>query len=172
MTLIATVTAASAQANLEFTAIPATATDLFLVVSVRSARAGQTDDDCLIEFNGSSANLSARELRGSGSAATSASRTIIPITFMPAATATSNTFANASVYIPNYSGSTNKSLSVDGVGENNATAAFQNITAGLWSSTSAITSILMKSATANNFVAGSTASLYAVTKGSGGATVS
>jgi hypothetical protein len=55
------------------------------------------------------------------------------------ATATANTFGNTEFYIPNYTSSNYKSFSVDGVTENNATAAFA-LYAGLWSNTAAITS--------------------------------
>jgi hypothetical protein len=47
------------------------------------------------------------------------------------------------MYIPNYAGSSNKSVSIDAVTENNATAAEANLVAGLWSSTAAITSITL-----------------------------
>ena len=72
------------------------------------------------------------------------------------------------MYIPNYTGSTNKSISVDSVTENNATNNLMNIQAGLWSNTAAITSILFTSDTAGGFLAGSTISLYKITKGSDG----
>jgi hypothetical protein len=84
--------------------------------------------------------------------------------------ATASTFSNDAIYIPNYSGSTNKSVSIDTVTENNATAAHQTITASVWANTAAITSI--KIVTGANFAQYSTASLYKFTKGSGGATVS
>jgi len=89
---------------------------------------------------------------------------------IPGSTATANTFGNGSLYIPNYAGATNKSLSFDSVAENNATSAWLQITAGLWSSTAAITRITLSGWTA--LAAGSTVSLYTITKGSGGATVS
>jgi hypothetical protein len=56
---------------------------------------------------------------------------------------------------------------VDTVSENNATAAFQRIIAGLNNSTAAITSINFFPSS-GNFVAGSTISLYGITKGSDG----
>ena len=89
----------------------------------------------------------------------------------PGANATSNTFGNTSVYIPNYAGSTNKSVSSDAVTENNATTASQQILASIWNNTSAITSIFV-SDTGSNLVQNSTASLYGILRGSGGATVS
>jgi hypothetical protein len=78
------------------------------------------------------------------------------------ASSTSSTFSNGEFYIPNYAGSTNKSISMDLVMENNATAGYQSLTAGLWSNTSAITSIKLQSANGFNFVIYSTAYLYGV----------
>ena len=60
-------------------------------------------------------------------------------------------------------------MSVDAVGENNATQAFQIISAGLWANTAAITSIqLIPQSGGGTFVADSTVSLYGITKGSDG----
>jgi hypothetical protein len=76
--------------------------------------------------------------------------------------ATANTFGSAEAYISNYSGATNKSFSVDSVGENNATKSDQAIHAGLWPYTAAITALKVGSVS-NNFVQYSTASLYKIT---------
>jgi hypothetical protein len=167
MKLIESKTLGTSQASIEFTSIPQDGTDLVAVLSVRSSRSGEIDDPVEMRINGGSTAISTRYLRGSGASAVSATSTT-DIYFGTAAGATSNTFDNASVYLPNYAGSTNKSFSVDGVGENNATTAYQAITAGLWANTAAITSLLFKSRTGNNFVAGSTISLYKITKGSDG----
>jgi hypothetical protein len=76
--------------------------------------------------------------------------------------ATSNTFGNTSVYIPNYAGSNFKSISIDGVTENNATAALQFFNAGLFKSTSAITSISLTAYNFASYVQYSTADLYGI----------
>jgi len=175
MTLVSTVTVgAGGAASIEFTGIAGTATDLVLVISGRSDYAG-TYRPLGIQFNGDAAsNYSYRSLIGTGSAASSqnsASNTgIYPSAPIMAANAVANTFGNAAIYIPNYGGSTTKAVSVDGVGEDNATAAYQVLTAGLWNSTATITSISVFPLT-SNFVQYSTASLYTITKGSGGASV-
>ena len=78
-------------------------------------------------------------------------------------TATSNTFGNSELYIPNYAGSTNKSSSADAVAESNTTTVFAYLNAALWSSTAAITSItLTPDAGGANFVQYSTATLYGI----------
>ena len=175
MTLVSTVTVGSGgAANIEFTSIPQTATDLFLVISARSNRAS-VNPDCYLQFNTTTTGYSGKNLIGSGSAASSygyiSGETTGIEFYIDGANATASTFGNAAIYMSNYSGSTNKSVSVDSVVENNATAADLRISAGLWANTAAITSIkLFRNAT--NFDQYSTASLYLITKGSGGATTS
>ena len=169
MKLIETKTLGSAATSIEFTSIPGDATDLVVVCSLRSARTG-VDDPISIDINGGSTAVTIRRLRGNGSAA--ASGTDGPdLWYTSAASTTSNTFDNACIYFPNYAGSTNKSFSSDGVSENNATEAYQAITAGLWASTAAITSVKVKSRTGSNLVVGSTISLYKITKGTDGIVV-
>jgi hypothetical protein len=170
-TLISTTTVgAGGSASIDFTSIAASWTDLQIVLSVRTSGA-TIGGSTLIRFNGSSANLTYRQLQGNGSSAASYTGTDGEITFTSAASSTSNTFANSSIYIPNYAGSTNKSFSADTVTENNGTTAYQGIYASLWSNTVAITSISLVPAS-GTFVQYSTASLYGILKGSGGASVS
>jgi hypothetical protein len=83
--------------------------------------------------------------------------------------ATANTFGNSSIYIPNYSGATNKSYSADGVNETNATQAFQELDASLWSNTASITQVTL-SVENGNFVQYSSATLYGVKSGQSGTT--
>lgn len=169
-TLISTTTLGSNAASIELTSIPATYTDVVIKLSLRGTGA-DTSFFSTIFFNSSSANFTSRSLVGSGSAASSSSRTDALLYFV-GANATSNTFSNSEIYIPNYAGSTNKSFSIDGVSENNATAGRQEIWAGLWSQTAAITSFKITAGESTNFVTGSTVSIYGILKGSGGATVS
>jgi hypothetical protein len=178
MKLIESKTLGTAQASIEFTSIPQTFTDLVLVVSGRSDR--NTGGWCYVhlQFNDTTSGYTTRSLLGTGSSVSSYDQSGLStggsaIVFGGVAQAnnTSNTFGNTSAYIPNYTGSTNKSLSGDGVGENNATDSPQQITAGLWSNTAAITKITIKpwqSPDFFNWVSGTTVSLYGVLKGSDG----
>lgn len=175
MTLISTTTVGSGgAANITFSSIPQTATDLYIVVSGRSER-NLAFDNIQIRPNNSTTNGSYRRLYGTGSATGSdvnSGSTIIG-GYISDASNTANTFGSVSIYIPNYAGSTYKSISSDSVSENNATAARQALAASLWSDTAAITSIvLLLPESGNNFAQYTTASLYGITKGSGGATVS
>lgn len=178
ITKIATVTVGVlGAASIDFTSIPGTFTDLILEVSMRTSNSG-TQDDPIYRFNSDSVSghYSYRFLYGTGSAAASANNTSTTFNYLgncPSLTATSNTFGNTIVTIPNYAGSTTKSSSVDFVAENNATTSYQGIIANLWNQTSAINSISITSSTSSTIAQYSTATLYGVTKGSlAGVTVS
>jgi hypothetical protein len=169
MKLIESKTLASAAASIEFTSIPQDGTDLVIKASLRSS-SGTSFDAIQLSLNGSTANRSTRYLFGSGSSASSGTSTTGYIGNAPQNGLTSNTFDNTEIYIPNYTGSTNKSASVDAVSEANQIESYQFITAFLWSNTSAITSLAIAPGT-NNWVVGTTVSLYKITKGSSGGVV-
>ena len=155
---IATVTVSTAtQADIEFTSIPQNYTDLVVQLS---GRCDADDFTVNVRFNSSTSNYSQRRLQGTGSAAESATDTAITMN-ITRSSYTASTFGNASAYIPNYAGSTNKSVSIDSVTENNATVNRNILNAGLWSDTSAITNIKLIPAT-GNFTQYSTATLYGI----------
>jgi len=158
---IATVTVGSGgAANITFSSIPQTYTDLLLQLSLRDETSGSAVN--VIEFNGSSSNYTQGALQGNPSSGTASSNTatsIQIITNTPSFTA--NSFGSAMVYIPNYTSSNFKSVSSDSVSENNASDAPSRLTASLWSDTAAITSIVIKpiSGDINQY---STATLYGI----------
>ena len=158
--LIASYTASSSVSSIDFTSIPATYTDLIIKTSLRSDYAS-SNDWVKVSFNSVTTNLSQRNLYGSGSAAASSSDTAI-YAGIDGASATSSTFGNTEIYIPNYAISQYKSLSMDSVSENNATAARADLVAGLWSSTSAISAIKLAPYVGTVFLQYSTAYLYGV----------
>jgi hypothetical protein len=147
--------------NITFSAIPATYTDLVLKVSARLASGAGF---MLLDFNGlSTANFSHRVLEGDGSTAYSfVSGNSNYATGLVGASNTANTFTNTEFYFPNYAGSTNKNVSIDGVTENNGTTAYADLEALLWSNTAAITQIRLTTSSAANFAQHSTAYLYGV----------
>ena len=159
--LISSVTVGSGgAANMEFTSIPATYTDLVVKITSRSSGA---DTSMVLTFNNSTSNRTSRYLFGTGTSALSSSDTTMYITSsVVPSTSTASTFGNAELYIPNYAGSNYKSSSVDGVSENNATASNMALTANLWSDTSAITSIKLTPVSGTDFVQYSTAYLYGI----------
>lgn len=164
---IATVTVGSGgTSTITFTSIPQTYTDLVVKGSTRLS-AGDAGVQLVARFNGSTSGYSRRSLEGNGASASSnsgSSETYMRFAYAEESTNTANTFNNFELYIPNYTSSNNKSTSSDNVTENNGTTAYSALHAGLWSNTSAITSISIFdiSSTQANFVQYSTATLYGI----------
>jgi hypothetical protein len=158
---IATVTVGSGgAADIEFTSIPATYTDLLVMLSARSTQTQPNGGAAAsVGFNTYVTAPTSRALRGQGSG-TPASFTNNQFVITPS-DFTSSTFGNASIYITNYAGSTNKSFSIDSVSENNATLAEAQFNAQLWSVTDAITSVKI-TPIAGDFAQYSTATLYGI----------
>lgn len=146
--------------SISFTGIPQTYTDLAIKVSFRNTA---DNANWQLSFNGVTTNLSDRAVGGNGAAANSYSDATLIYGLICRSTNTANTFSNSDIYIPNYAGSAYKSISMDSVTENNATTAFAYLTAGLWSNTSAITSVVM-TPTSGTFAQYSTATLYGIRK--------
>ncbi len=178
MQIIQHIELGSAQANIEFANIPNTFTDLLIVASTRSTRSGTFDGLRLRLGNGgidTGNNYSSRFLQGFNGSVNSFTGPTDRISGMgnSANDATANTFGSAYIYIPNYTSSVAKSVSLDSVSENNGTEAGQLISAGLWNSSSVVTNIRLFNDIGSNFAAGSSATLFGILKGSaGGVTVS
>jgi hypothetical protein len=162
MTKIATVTVgAGGAASIDFTSIPQTFSDLKLKLSIRSSFNGTAVDGRIV-FNGQNSNASGRLLYGQGSGAGAGGTYSSLFIWHPGAAATANTFSNTSITIPNYSSSNIKQTSQEIISENNTTFSYVMMFAGLWNSTSAITSISITDNNGGSWVAGSTATLYGV----------
>ena len=164
---IATVSLTSSQAAMQFTGISGSYTDLMIYLSARTDRTGTVADNTIIQLNSSTTSYSARVLEGNGASATSFTDSNQPPKYTINSTgvsATASTFSNVSIYIPNYSGSENKSFSVDSVVETNATTTYARLAAGLLSNSAAITSITFTNDGGANFVQYSTATLYGIKK--------
>ena len=165
--LIASSTVGSGGAtSIDFTSIPSTYTDLVVKYSARTNRAN-TNSDIYLQFNGiTTATYSFKRIFGDGGSASSDGLTNDAkggfAGNAAGANATSSTFSNSEIYIPNYAGSTAKSWSVDSVAENNSSSAMATLQAGLWSGTAAITSIKLQDYNAASFVQYTTAYLYGV----------
>lgn len=149
------------QATITFSSIPSTYTDLCILVSARSADSAPY---AILELrpNGATTNRSNTNLiKEDPNAAVSIRYTNFSSIALSGATATSNTFANLEIYIPNYAGSTNKVVSWTSVTENNnANSTYINAVAGLWSNTAAISSFTLYDS--YNFVSGSRFDLYGI----------
>jgi hypothetical protein len=173
MTLVSTVTVGSGgAASIDFNSIPATGTDLLVLFSARNS---STADAFRIVLNSdtTNTNYSSRNLYGRGTSSPG-SGAELNSRFMGQtniSSNTANTFSNQSIYFTNYTSTAAKSFSSDWSWEDNAGYNFMAIAAHLYLGTSAITSISF-TPNANLFAQNSIASLYIVTKGSGGATTS
>jgi hypothetical protein len=156
-----------------FNSIPQYFTDLQVVISSRDlSTSGINGATVGIIINGdtSTNNLySGTTLKGTGSSVLSdrgTNQQFLAQSFQTNPSYTSNTFAITTFYIPNYTGSNFKSWTVDNVTENNATAANQFLGAGLYRGTAAVTSLsFYDGGGPYNFAAGSTFTLYGITKG-------
>ena len=171
MTLIASSTVGSGgAANIDFTSIVSTYTDIILKVSLRSTSTSGNQDYLLLRFNNDSgSNYTSRGLAGGGGSAGSGTRSAQTELWCSTssygannANDTANTFSNGELYIPNYLGSTQKSVSVDTVVEaNSASLGSLGLTAGIWTGTSAINRITIFPLS-GNWAQYTTAYLYGV----------
>ena len=122
--------------------IPQTYTDLKIVASVRGTSG--SFPSLRMTVNGATTNYSSVRLYGDGTNAASdtpTSPTYLVQDPIPSASETASTFGNTEFYIPNYTASVNKHILVESVAENNATSTFTMNNVGLWSQTTAISSI-------------------------------
>lgn len=172
MDLIQTITVGSGgSSSITFSNIPQTHTDLMVLVGVRIDSTAGTWIDAALQFNGSGSGYSGRFMYGQGSsvgAGVEGTATYIPVRLQSNST-TANTFGNTSIYIPNYASSNPKVTSYESIVENAVTISMQMIQVGLWNNTAAITSLTLST---SSFMQYSSASLYGVLKGTGGATSS
>jgi hypothetical protein len=163
---IQTVTATASVASIEFTSIPATYTDLKIVLSSRSLQ-GNVYGGGALQFNSDTgSNYRFKRLRADGSSVASDQgnpTTSITNWDMAGANATASIFGNIEIYIPNYQVATQKVVSIEYVGENNATEAHMGLLGGTYTGTGAITSIKLFSA-GGNIVQYSSATLYGIKK--------
>jgi hypothetical protein len=164
---IATVSVgAGGTSNISFSSIPSSFTDLCIKYSIRDSNA-QVYTAMSFQFNGSGGTAySYITVEGTGGSTTSPAQSGLDRTFGVftgnGTNSTSNTFANGELYIANYSGSNQKSMSLDAVTENNATTAYATINASLWANTAAISSIVIACST--TISQHSSATLYGIKK--------
>jgi hypothetical protein len=153
-------------ASITFSSIPATYTDLVIKASLRSneTTGGNPWDAAVLRFNGSATSYADKALGGDGATVFSFANAFANYIFIGDITnalVTANVFSSLEITIPNYTSANYKSISIDSVEENNATTAQLDLTAGLWSNTSAITSVAL-SLSVGNFVQYSNAYLYGI----------
>jgi hypothetical protein len=142
--------------GVNFNNIPQNYADLILKCSVKGA-----PYDYTITFNNVTAGYNDRVLYYVGGLTPGSNTSTNPRT--PTNNVTANTFSNNEFYIPNYTSSNYKSVSVDGVSEENGIVSNGiYLTAGLWSNTAPITSIKLLSSANTTFDQYSTFHLYGI----------
>ena len=158
---IATTTLGSAAATITFSSIPATYTDLRLVCTALSATGGDT---LSCYFNGTTGTTlySWTRLVGTGTSVTTANQTDSDVLFIGATSGQSSTTIPilSTVDIMRYAGSTFKTSLITDSSDKNGDGRVARYV-GLWSNTSAITSIVIKG-TSYNLAAGTMATLYGI----------
>lgn len=161
-TLINSVTVGSGGLSaIAFTSIPNTYTDLLIKISAKGAT-NQEAGDLLLTLNGSTSNFTNTRLFSYQTTVYSDNQSNF-VGQIPGSNVTANSFGSAEIYIPNYAGSANKTISGDSGVETNSANGLEYIGATLWSNTAAITSISLSN-NAGNFVEFSTAYLYGISK--------
>ena len=162
--LIASQTLGFDTATVTFSSLPQTFDDLVLVVSARSAASANNWYVLIPTLNGDTTpgNYSSRMLYGFSTTAASATSPV-HVGYVTSDAKTANTFGDIEIYIPNYAGSANKSMSSTSVTEgNSATLVIMGAVATLWSSASAVTSISLALDSSANLKSGSSFQIYGI----------
>lgn len=154
---IATTTLGSSSATITFSSIPATYTDLRLILAYKPTSTGAYP---YIQFNGDTAtNYSRTRLSGDGTSAASnqsTNQTFIRL----ATTMAGGSWGFNTVDVFSYAGSTYKTSLTSSQEDQNG-SGYVDRQVALWRSTSAITSIVI-TANTNAFDVGTTATLYGI----------
>jgi hypothetical protein len=158
---------AGGAANIDFTSIPSTYTDLAVVYSMRGTNAN-AQSYININFNNSTSGYSNRSIFANSATVQSYVYTTLSYLWgglYQGGSTTANTFGNGQIYIPNYASSTtNKPVLIDQVSETNSSSsdsAFIVMNTGVWNNTAAITSVKITNEL-GNWAQHSTAILYGI----------
>lgn len=165
-TLISSNVLGTATASVTFSSIPSTYTDLVVQMSCRNSYAG-SNDNLWYRINGDTgSNYYGTWIEGSGSAASSSRVSAFPLgpmLYLDGNGNTANTFSTHEFYIPNYNSTAAKPTSAISVTENASTVAYIRAYAGLYTGTSAVTSITL-TPNGQNFLTNSSFYLYGIKK--------
>lgn len=157
---IATTTLGSAAANIQFSSIPSTYTDLVVTLVVNTTSVDARGVRCTFNSD-TGANYSATRLQGDGATAASTRSTgqaNIPLTLNATTSTTIPTFYQFNVF--SYAGSTYKTVLAMGNADKNGSGVVDR-TVGLWQSTAAINTLNI-TPNSGNFNTGTIATVYGV----------
>lgn len=158
---IATTTLGSAANSITFSSISASYTDLKIVLNYKRSDAGNMY--AALQFNSDTgSNYSYTVVYGFGTgtgSASTASNSQMFFNNQDPANGTNFSIGTADIF--SYAGSTFKTVLLTHSADNNGSGGVSR-TVGLWRSTSAISSIVIKSWSSPNFDIGTTATLYGI----------
>jgi hypothetical protein len=136
--------------TVSFNSIPATYTDLKVVISTRASAYSIYTNQLFCRFNGSTSGYSSRNIGIATATVPSSGSNPYSVTNylycgeQPTTALTASTFTNNEMYIPNYAGSQYKTVKAENISENNSSTDYTyqvSLLNGLWSDTAAISSI-------------------------------
>jgi hypothetical protein len=161
--LIASQVLGTSAATVTFSAIPGTYKDLVLRVTCRNTT---NSYNYTLSVGGSAGQYSETEIHAEGTSSVGSTRTsntdpfgTSSYLFGTASGDTADTFGVSEIYIPSYTASQNKPVSLVSFRERNSTSLGMSAIAGLFRNTSAISTITAASA-GTAFAAGSSFYLY------------
>jgi hypothetical protein len=156
--------------QINLTGIPQNYTHLQLLISIRTSY-GTSNASMGLYLNGNSQGHTSRVVVGTGSAISTFTVSNRPYDFwVNGATSTASLFGATAVIIPNYAGSTKKTLATRTVASDNSTSAIVGFTGAETDMTSAISSINIIPDSASTIQEHSTVTLYGIAGGSDGTT--
>ena len=151
---LATATSSGSSATISFTSIPATYTDLYIVVNGTVANANNT---MLMQYNSdTAANYSSTVLSGDGSTTESFRGTSTSDMYCGRISTTQSTNI---IQIQNYANTTTYKTFIS---RGNNTAARVSAFVGTWRNTAAITTVTLSFNGAGSFASGTTATIYGI----------
>ena len=159
---IATTTLGSAASSIDFTSIPATFTDLRLVIIGSGSTAGTAFYGFRFN-NDSGSNYSVTEIRGNGSTAGSLRYTSETQGYIDPASQIPSSISFGTLDVFSYAGSTYKTSLATYSADTNGSGLVE-WSVNLWQSTSAINQLTVITGGAATFAAGTTATLYGILK--------
>ena len=166
---IQTVTVGSGgAASIAFTSIPQTYTDLLIKLSTRAVSGAALAYTTRMKMNNLTSSIySQRAIEGNGatviSFAQSGIDTDVRVSLINGPGSTSSVFGSSEIYIPNYTSSNSKSVSIESFTENSGTTIYSNISAYIVASSNAITDLTFTNeVSGGNFAQYSTATLYGI----------
>ncbi len=152
--------------SITFNNIPQTNTDLMVYASVRCDFAAVRLTGA-IRFNNDTGSIYSDTLFAGDGSGASSGRSQTNFSYLLEVTgtsATSNTFGTNHIYIPNYSTTAYKQYISDNASEHNGTNNAMQLISGLYRGNAPITSLTLFPGGGANFVAGSTFTLYGISR--------